>query len=126
MAGGCTVLVFVSAHCIGWTSPPTWHGFGSDLITAAVLCIPVLLGMLFVRAVFQSRGVRVLYDVLGLMIWASILLMNWTAQCAPPEAAPAGGEILAIVAVLTIGAVVITSGAGLIFSRRNAKPQGGT
>ena len=115
--------MFVTGNCLGWKSRPAWHDFGSELLTSGLLCAPVLLGMLFVRAVFQHRAVRVLYDVLALLMWLLLLVANW-GQCTP-DAAPAGGEALLMIGVLAFGSVAIASGAALVLAWRKPKRSGG-
>ena len=80
-------------------------------------CMPVLLGMVFVRMVFKTRLVRALYDVLAILIW--IFMVRAIGEVFTRGAQVLTGEGVYLTPLvsfgLTIGAVLVTSIVGLIW-----------
>jgi hypothetical protein len=85
-------------------------------MAAGLSCVPLVLGMLFVQAVFRVRLVRTLFDVLAILIW--LLLVGGIGELFTSGASALTGEGVYLAPFmsggLTFVAVLVASLAGVI------------
>jgi len=116
VTSACGAVLLLEGGLGGWLVRNEHPGATLDLVAmAAFSCVPVVLGMLFVRGVFKARSVRILFDVLAILIWA--LMVAAISELFTRGAPAYSGEGVLLTPIFSIGltfaAVLLASAVGV-------------